>query len=863
MSIGVRRPVRAGLVALLCALAGGLAFGSAAALAAAPMVEGEAVVSVKATTATLSAQIDPFGLTTTYEFEYSSGGVSWLKAPEPAGSVSGEGDKTASAELSGLTPETKYEFRVVATNSAGETGEGVVETFTTAPTQAPGLPDGRGFERVSPVENDDANVYVPLGLPENQVEHQGEINTELPFQVATDGEAVAYLGDPTVGGTGERGDSKGNEYLARRSSQGGWTQTNINPPVYSAFYQAFSPDLTLGILQSGSPEEPEAPTLSPQAPGEGYANLYTSSLEGESYQPFFTTKASNRNSEEFDTAEVPTTSFSGGSPFAYAGASSNYERLLFEANGAFEETGAAKGSVEENNLYESVNSHLSLVNILPNGSTEADATFGAKAFSKFAFNPPDFSSVISEDGSRVFWTDLAAGPYENHIFVRENPSQPESPLENGACTVPADACTVPVSEGPARYWTASADGRYAFYTEGEGEESELYRFDIEGGPAGTREALTGPKAGVEGVLGEGDSETGQYIIYFVAKGVLASNKNSDGAEAEPSIDNLYVLREGGSPVFVAPLSEEDGTEAIRPVYRRIKNTGDWQPGLGHRTAEVTPGGGSLVFMSNDQKVEGHYEEVAGSGVSLEEVYVYDAETRALSCASCGGEHGVAPVETQESGKGLGAFIPVSNALTFQPTLISEDGSRVFFDSDEPLVPADTNGEQDVYEWERYGSGSCQESDGCVYLLSGGVSESSSWLIGTDEKGNNVFIVSREQLVSGPSNGTYDLYDARVGATPVATTACMGTGCQGVPSPPPTFATPPSLTFNGVGNFPAQAPVVPAVKPKAKPLTRAQKLAKALKACGQDKSRKKRAVCEARAHKRYGATSKAKSRKGGK
>jgi hypothetical protein len=861
MSIGVRRPVRAGLVALLCAVVGGLALGSAAALAAAPMVEGESVVSVKATTATLSAQIDPFGLTTTYEFEYSSGGSLWLKAPEPAGSVSGEGGKTASAELSGLTAETKYEFRVVATNSAGETGEGVVETFTTAPTQAPGLPDGRGFERVSPLENDDAEVYVPLGLPEDLINHPGEINTRLPFQVATNGEAVAYVGDPTVGGAGNRGLGQGDEYLARRLPAGGWAQTNINPAVKSAFYQGFSSNLTVGILQAGSYEESAESPLSPQAPGGGYSVLYTQELGGTTYKPLFTTTPSNRDPEEFGTSGVPSTSYIAPHELAYAGASTTYNRLLLEANDAFEETGAAKGSVEENNLYESVNSHLSLVNVLPNGSTEADATFGAKAFSDFRFNPPDFSSVISGDGSRVFWTDLAAGPYENHIFVRENPSQPESPLENGACTVPADACTVPVSEGPARYWAASADGRYAFYTEGEGEESELYRFDIEGGPAGTREVLTGPKAGVEGVLGEGESEPGRYIIYFVARGVLASNKNSNGAEAASGGYNLYVLKEGESPVFVAPLSEKDGTEALHALHRRIQNTGDWQPGLGHRTAEVTPDGNSLVFMSNSQEFNGHYEET--NGVRLEEVYVYDATTGELFCASCARDGLKAEYTREAEEGGLGAFVPISNQLTYQPTVISADGSEVFFDSAEPLVSGDTNGELDVYEWERDGSGACQESDGCVYLLSGGVSESSSWLIGADATGNNVFIVSREQLVSGPSNGAYDLYDARIGATPVAATACTGTGCQGVPSPPPTFATPPSLTFNGVGNFPAQKPVEPAVKPKAKSLTRAQKLANALKACREFTTGRRLAVCDARARKRYGAKSKAKSRKGGK
>jgi hypothetical protein len=53
-----------------------------------------------------------------------------------------------------------------------------------------------------------------------------------------------------------------------------------------------------------------------------------------------------------------------------------------------------------------------------------------------------------------------------------------------------------------------------------------------------------------------------------------------------------------------------------------------------------------------------------------------------------------------------------------------------------------------------------------------------------------------------------------------------------------------------------APV--AVKPKAKPLTRAQKLKAALKACRRDRT--KRAKCERAAHKRYAAKTKAKKAK---
>jgi hypothetical protein len=339
---------------------------------------------------------------------------------------------------------------------------------------------------------------------------------------------------------------------------------------------------------------------------------------------------------------------------------------------------------------------------------------------------------------------------------------------------------------------------------------------------------------------------------------LAENKNSNGTEADSGADNLYMLKQNAKPIFVAQLSGEDGFEAIEPVHREIGATGDWQPGLGHRTAEVTPDGGSLVFMSNDQSVDGHMEEAGGIG--LEEVYVYDVADNSLFCASCGREHGVGPQINRESNRGLGAFLPVSNALTYQQTLISEDGSKVFFDSDQPLVSTDTNGEQDVYEWEREGSGSCKESDGCVYLLSGGAGTTSSWLVGSEETGNNVFFVTRTQLAPEDENENYDLYDARVdGIQPVLPPACSGTGCQGAPASAPTFATPSSVTFAGVGNFAPPAATAAPAKPKAKtkPLTNAQKLAKALQACKGKAKGKKRTSCETQTRRRYGTKSKKK------
>jgi hypothetical protein len=63
-------------------------------------------------------------------------------------------------------------------------------------------------------------------------------------------------------------------------------------------------------------------------------------------------------------------------------------------------------------------------------------------------------------------------------------------------------------------------------------------------------------------------------------------------------------------------------------------------------------------------------------------------------------------------------------------------------------------------------------------------------------------------------------------------------------------TPGSAAFSGAGNVAPVAPVV-AVKAKARPLTRAQKLQRALKACRVKHDRRKRVACEVQARKKYG------------
>jgi hypothetical protein len=692
----------------------------------------------------------------------------------------------------------------------------ILGVLAVPPAGAEGLPDGRVYEMVSPAESAEsynANVFVPRAAYQSNL---GEgVFTYAPFQVSVDGNSVAYPVGPTTGGTGLGGGSLANQSLARRSTLGRWTSSVIQPPGRrSAFYEGFSSDLATGILAATTKEEPVLPPLSVEAPGGGYDVLYVcavgegvctpsedQSIPGNPYRPLFGAPLT-RSSEEFGIYRVISVGVGvGGQERApvFAGMSIGSKGLLFEANDSLiggegrlerELEGSVRKEIEDNEdngyLYDSVDGQLSLVDVLPDGTVASDATFGAVAPSEPGSNPPDFSGVISSDGSRVYWTDLAGGGTEGPIFLRESGS-----------------VTVPVSKSTARYWTSAEGGRFAFYT----EEGGLYRFDA---VTDRSELLAGGSADVLGVPGV--SEDGQSV-YMVAEGVLGTGIGAEGAAAKAGQPNLYLLR-GGEAEFIATLSPEDGDEVDPFIHAHsagLPEFGDWQPGLGQRTAEVTGSGDSVVFMSNRSlKTVGFPSGVRNEG--LDEVYVFEAESGGLFCVSCGvGDE--APGGEEE---GAAAFVPISWNDTSMTKWISADGDRVFFDSAVALVPQDTNGKIDVYEWEAEGSGSCVVGSGvnggCVYLLSNGTSEEASWFVGSSESGDDAFLVTRSQLVSEDGSEADNLFDARVdGAVPVLEPACTGTGCQGLPGPPPFFTTLGSATFGGVGNFPSQAPPRKAVK----------------------------------------------------
>jgi hypothetical protein len=188
-----------------------------------------------------------------------------------------------------------------------------------------------------------------------------------------------------------------------------------------------------------------------------------------------------------------------------------------------------------------------------------------------------------------------------------------------------------------------------------------------------------------------------------------------------------------------------------------------------------------------------------------EFYRYSTSDDSLSCVSCN-PTGIAPSGNASLGtpRSFLREVPLSTFLTRN---LSASGNRIFFESPDPLVSADTNGVDDVYEWEAEGTGSCgsaTQNGGCIYLLSTGTSPDPSYFGDADEEGENVFFFTSQGLVPQDQDQLVDVYDARVegglpSQYPTAGVTCSGEACRGEPSNTPGAQAPGSLSPIAAGN----------------------------------------------------------------
>jgi hypothetical protein len=290
----------------------------------------------------------------------------------------------------------------------------------------------------------------------------------------------------------------------------------------------------------------------------------------------------------------------------------------------------------------------------------------------------------------------------------------------------------------------------------------------------------------------GASEDG-HRVYFFAGGQLVP-----GGPPVPDL-GLFMWEDadgtpGGTLSFIGGLPGGDNfTNALGR---------DWS--LLRVTSALTPDGRYLVFEASGGSglapgyIHGACDLNANrGGDGCSEVYVYSADESTplnphVVCASCDLSVPGAPEDTQLRVREHTSAASTTGRLS---RVITDDGQHVFFDTPEALVPEDTNGRGDAYEFD--------VATGRVHLISSGTDPSDSYFMETTPSGDDVFFVTRERLVGWDRDQSYDLYDARVGGgfpEPVPARAeCSGDECQGQPPAVPGLEGLGSSLLRGLGN----------------------------------------------------------------
>ena len=729
-----------------------------------------------------------------------------------------------------------------------EADSSVTASFT-VPSGPFALPDERGWEMVSPPEKHGALVE-PIG-------------EDWLIQAAADGNGLAYV-TRTALEAEPAGALVYDTQLAKRSPAGGWSSRELALPHASIStgvsvgegweHRFFSRDLSRAFVQPFGdflPCESETgeaqPCLSPNATEQ--TAFLASNFDSETKQPCATNCYTPLATGAPGYANVPPgtefgKSYLGGEcpPKLYCGprfldATPDATHALFESYEALTESPAPGHPVPVDSLYEwsgekPAAEQLRLISVLP-GNASGEARPAENPYIGSDPGSPSPRHAISPDGSRVvFLTFVRSGGSEPHIYLRENATEPQSALNGaGECTEPEKACTIQLDKGLSGtpiFQDADVGLSRFFFSETSSETNrgDLYEYDL------ATETLTRLTEGAK-LLGVavGASEDGNSV-YFA------------GECGPGKCANLYLMHRGAG-----------GWEAPKLVAAGLSGNDEDAWGNGHGwfpdlTARVSPNGRYLAFMS-ERSLTGYDNRDAQTGQRDQEVYEYDATSETLTCASCnptGARPQGVSAEQIDTGHGgiAGGFLvlPSSNRVAanipgwtpsitggssnYQSRYLSNSG-RLFFNAADALAPKDSNGTEDVYQYEPEGVGNCapasssgsvvfeSASGACVGLISSGLSGRESAFLDASESGDDVFFLTAAKLGGRDFDSAYDVYDARVGggeAEEVKPVECIGDACQ-QPANPPEDPTPGSLSFSGPEEGPNHAEGTPTTSRCAK------------------------------------------------
>lgn len=745
-----------------------------------PAIETVSTSGVTATGAELHAAINPQGSDTKYHFEYGTTTGYGLSAPSPAEDIgSAAGNQRVSVTLTDLQAGSTYHFRVVAENGYGKTVS-EDQDFGFYPAQCPNstlrqetdsnyLPDCRAYELVSPADAGGTSLY-PLG--------PNSAEATNPSRLAFGGwlDAIPGAGDPV--------NVFGDLYVSTRTDQG-WVTKYV-----------------------GIPGDQTNDTNGP--PGEVSNGRFLTSPEGVRTN-LSMSKFLDWNINNFGFASVnPPPDFAphvwaadgtslGEWPTApgqpagpYLNQSPDLSHYYFISGGAVTQR---YGEYEELFTYEGGTAYDNNVEggiVMPIAFDSAGGPIGVKAVPQ-----------TSTDGSRVLMStatceDPAASSCSpGELFMRVG-----------------DAVTYDIASGHAvQYVGMTADGSEVYFTSPErltpsdtDTSSDLYMWSEE------TKSLTLISAGSGGSSGNSDACSVSWVEKCGVMPIVNNNFSSNFSKGDVlgnGLSDNAVASASGDIYFLSPerLSGTRGVanEANLYLYRQgtLQYVTTLEPGSFCESEwpypcsagpiiriQVSPDGEHMAFLTASRVT-------AYDNAHHTEMYTYSPNTEEVLCVSC--RPNGAPPTSDVWASSNGRFM-------------TNDG-RTFFSTGDSLVPRDTDGLRDVYEYV----------EGRPQLISSGTSSKDSekvlaginyglyisGLIGVSANGADAYFSTYDSLVPQDRNGGFQkFYDARtdggftfsVPAAPCeAADECVGSGSSPEATPPDT-----SGAQLGGGNLRAQA-----------------------------------------------------------
>ncbi|HEY5045169.1 MAG TPA: hypothetical protein VII53_04865 [Solirubrobacteraceae bacterium] len=473
---------------------------------------------------------------------------------------------------------------------------------------------------------------------------------------------------------------------------------------------------------------------------------------------------------------------------------------------------------------------------LPNATPGQNAFQREAPFANAELSAVGFTSLVSLQ-SLEGGASSSAGCYiwanvESRLAYLTNPEGPRSPN----CTFLAVA-----PDGRAIIEDTSGDFRTGliFASAGAGEFTANYTVQLSGGTehAASFDALSpgGQIAYITSTdkLDPGYENAGKPSVYAVS---MTTGAFAQGLPAATCISCLG----GSDDERVRYVGQSaDGSHVYFSTGQGLWSW-DEQTGKAIKLTEATDVS-QVVSSQNGQFVIGVTSQLAGNLHGTADVYEFFTGGHAPLLITSGTSADEYVLVGRRGGGRGGEDLPVGG--------VSDDGQRVVYEQLDPVSGAPST----IEEWATGQTG----VPGQTTQISPAGATYADKLLGTSGgELENVFFEAHQPMVGQDLNaGTGDIYDARIdGGFPAPAVPANDNQTPNPTGPTaPTYTT--SLTPPGISLAPLPPDTShPASASKAKALTRAQKLAKALEAC-KKQPRKKRAACKAQARKKYGTRTK--------